>query len=360
MMMLLRWLSLRLFFSLLALPFVAMPMLVLLHRYWFSEVYFQDLPVLFLVWLLLFVTAHALLSIVGSRRFHYLDALGWQHLKSSNEYLVTEIFQYLQKVLESGLLPLTRRPRFEELVLKRFFDYYAQHVDEPEYRQKVRLCLRKRIHPAQAYQVLKTYLLQQDELVIERIDLAGELLEYQPDDEALVLYMADRYLADGQSHSHAELFYQKLLEWNRDEYVERIVELSLNRVLKHRRSDDFAAWLFVRAYALKEEVRQQIGVQLYHIHRIYKKIRRSDALARAVAGIVSELPQEVRDQAQAEEQQRKARTLRYRLERAQYHAQQRLLLGLDYVKLYRHYIFYGLTMLAFGLMVYLFLPAGTQ
>ncbi len=359
-MMLLRWLSLRLFFSLLALPFVAMPILVLLHRYWFPEVYFQDLPVLFLIWLLLFVTVHTLLSTVGNRRFHYLDDVGWQHLKSSNEYLIPEIFQYLQKLLESGLLPLTRRPRFEEQVLKRFFDYYAQHVDDPAYRQKVRLCLQKRIHPARAYQVLKTYLLQQEELTVERIDLAGELLEYQPDDAEVVLYMAERYLADGQSHSHAELFYQKLLEWNRDEYVERIVELCLSRVLQHRRSDDFAAWLLVRAHALKEDARQQIGVQLYHIHRIHEKIRRSDALARAVAGIVAELPQEVRVLAQAEEQKREARTLRHRLARAQYHTQQWLLLGWDYVKLYRHYIYYGLTMLAFGLMVYLFLPAGTQ
>ena len=356
-----RWLSIRLFFSLVALPVFAAPILLLLHQYWFPKVYFQDLPVVLLIWLVLFAGVHIVVSGVGVRRFQYLNAVGGEYLKASNEYLIAEIFQYLQHLMQGGLLPLSRRRHYQDILLKRYFDFYARHIDEHKYRTKVRLCLQKGIHAARAFQVLKTYLLQQEALTLEHIDLAEELLEYAPEDADIVMFMADRYLADRQNHSRAELFYLPLLQWNDKQYVDRIIGLCLEKVLHHRRYDDFAAWLLVRAYHHGEGQRfQRMGMQLFHLNRMYQKLRRHDDLAAAVAEIVAALPREVVEAAKAEEQKREARTLRFWLARAQYRLHQWLITGWDYVKLYRHYLFYALTMAAFGTMVYLFLPAGLQ
>ena len=153
------WLSLRLVFSLLILPLVAAVVLVLLHSVFFPESYFQDVPVLVLLWLLVFLGTHVLLAREGLRRFDLLSQAGWDFMKASNDRALEQIFQKLEALLDGGLLPLGKRGTLQDTILRRFFRFYVQHIDEKRYRRGLLRCLRRQIHAEEAYQALKRHLL---------------------------------------------------------------------------------------------------------------------------------------------------------------------------------------------------------
>ncbi len=352
-----RWLSLRLFWSLILLPFAAAPVLTLLHQRWFPGAYFQDAPVVFLLWLLLFTVCHWGLTRLGVRRLQRLNDLGWEFLEKSNEYLTAEIFAQVQRLLAGGLLSGRRRAEFEKEILFRYFDFYLARIEQPQFRKKLRRCLREQIHLQRAYAALKEYVLRQEELDLEIADIAEELLEYQPDED-LALFMAERYLAERQTHFRAERFYQALLE-KAHPLSEKILSLCLENAVRAARLDDFAGWLYARAWSgLDEDLQERVARLLYRMHQRFQAARRKDALAAEVGRAVDLLPQPLQEQLEAEREAHQARSLRRMAERAAFQLQQSLLTAVSYLRIYRHYVAYAAVLISFGLMVYLFLPAG--
>ena len=111
-------LFLRLFYSLLALPIVAAACLLALHRLASPTTYFSDLPVILLLWVLIFIGLHFLLQAIGQQRFAVLDRLGWSALQSNETNLFAEIFAQMEALLAGGLF--SRLERASEARFHRF------------------------------------------------------------------------------------------------------------------------------------------------------------------------------------------------------------------------------------------------
>ena len=355
----LNWLSLRLVFSLLVLPLVAAIVLVLLHSVFFPESYFQDLPVLLLLWLLIFLGTHALLAWEGRRRFQLLSQAGWDFLKASNDSALVQIFQKLEALLHGGLLPLRRRSELQDTILRRFFNYYAQHIDQKRYRQGLLRCLQRQIHTDAAYLALKRYLLRQPQQTMELVDLAEILTEYRADIE-IEQFMLRGYLADRATHFRAEVFYVQELQAG-GAATEEIVRLCLPKALAKKRTDDFAAWLYRIAWESGlAEAYPDLPFQLYQVQREHARINRQDDLARTIAAIVSGFePRQVAEwQALEEARIRKRKRLAEMAARGAYWLQQKLLEAWSELKRRRKLAYYSGAALLLAAAVYLFLPAG--
>ncbi len=354
----LNWLALRLFLSLLLLPIFAAILLELLHRVFFREVYFQDIPILVLLWGMLFVLSNFAVSSVGLKRFQHLDNAGWTFLSSNNEYLLSEIFAQLQNLFEGGLLPLRRRRSLEDLFLRRYFEFFRRHVESKNHREKLLLCMKRDIQARKAFEALKTYLLQQPALTLELVDLAEQLMEFDPSDQALVRYMVEKYLQDRQVHYRAEYFYQQELQ-QQGAFQSEVVQLCLPGVLSKARMDEFAGWLYLRAWESgKGEDTPELAHQIYRTYQQLQTAQRTDALAQKLGAIVAQFPEKQVAQWKQEEQAAAERKLTTRLQRLLYLLQQRWYEVWGEIKRQRRYVYYATAGLAFVLVIYLMLPAG--
>lgn len=353
-------LFLRLFYSLLALPIVAAACLLVLHRLASPTTYFSDLPVILLLWVLIFIGLHFLLHAIGQQRFAVLDRLGWSALQSNETNLFAEIFAQMEALLAGGLFARGRREALQRKLLRRYFAFYRDNVEERKYRFQLVQCLRLDIRAAEAFAALKDYLLRQPELTIEFADLAEVLLEHAPDDAGLIHFMVERYLRDKQSHFRAEYFYVKVLA-KKSEHVDRILHLYGDSPLKQTRTDDFAAWFCVRAFEQGlENGGELLGRRIFTLHRLYKAGHRDDDLANKIAGIFSSLRPEDVKRWEAELAERKRKSLLQYMDRLLYLAQQRLLEWWTILLRQRRHVYYAAGgLLALGLL-YLLLPAGNN
>ena len=167
--------TLRLFTSLLLLPFLAIPLLLLLHKVFYVEAAFNDGPILLGIWLLIFLAAHFVYSRIGASRFKKLDELGWGFLQVNDLPRVTKVFGQLEALFDGGLLSRGRKKELEKVLLRRFFPLYRGKVDEPLFRARLLTCLHANIRQDEAFETLKFYLLQQPALTSALVDLAETL-----------------------------------------------------------------------------------------------------------------------------------------------------------------------------------------
>ena len=354
-----RWFTLRLFFSLLLFPVVAALALWLMHSLLFRGVFFNDIAILLVLWILLFGMSHVILSRIGLHRYTVLDTEGWYFFRQSDEYMLAEIFDQFQKVLRSGLLPLKKLQELEDRLLRRYFTYYASRIEEKYFRDRLRRCLRRGIHSQRAYETLKAYLVQQPQLDAELVELGEELHEFHPDDSQIVEYMVEKYIQDGIVHSGAAYFYRQALEKG-GPHTEKIVELCLPLVMKHQRKDDFAAWVLIHAAEKSPEITEQCDHLIWQIHRQFELIKKKGALAERIAALVRRFPPDKVQKWQKAAEAAAERQWRMRVSRFLYRLSQKGREGIELVKFYRTYVYSALGTLAAVLIIWLFLPGGQE
>ena len=284
-----RWLSLRLFISLLALPFIATGLLLVLHRFVMQGVYFEDVPVIVLLWFLLLIAVHFALVNVGKKRFQLLLDSGWQALKANQIRVISSIFLQIDTLLSGGLLTPNRSKSLRESLLRRYFDFYRDNVTKKNFRAGLVDCLKLNIRRNEAYHALKTYLLQQPALTVPLVDLAETLLELKPHDKNVAEFMVEKYLADEQRHFRAEYFYAHEFEQG-GRFCDAICDLCLPGLQKGRRSDDFACFVYLHAVAANPGLLDQFGRRLYNAHRLATISGRDDILSQKLAAVVAKLP----------------------------------------------------------------------
>ncbi len=284
-----RWLSLRFFISLIALPFAATAFLVILHNYFMQGVYFQDIPVIVMLWFLLLLAAHHSLIRMGNNRFQLLLDSGWQALKANQNRLINSIFMQIDNLLNGGLLTPKRSRDLRESLLRRYFDFYRENVDKKNFRNGLIDCLKLGIHRDEAFHTLKTYLLQQPALTIPLVDLAETLLELKLHDKNVAEFMVEKYLADKQRHFRAEYFYTSELD-QQGRFCKAIVELCLPGLQKSRRSDDFACFVYLYALAENPGLINDFGRRLYKAQHLCQISGRDDLLSRKLAQAVKTIP----------------------------------------------------------------------
>jgi SPOR domain len=319
-----RWLILRLFWSLLLLPLVAFPLLWFLHEVAFPQAYFADEFVVTLVWILVFATTSWVLSRLGMKRFTHLEEAGRKALTQNQEEEIEEVFALMQSLFAGGLLSERFQQKIKLRLLRQYFSFYAAHPEKAQYREQLLEALRTGIRAEESYDALKNFVITQPALTLPVIDLAEELLEHQPDDNDLLVFLTRQYLRERQTHYRAEHIYTKSLSGS-GTLTPEILSLCLNRLVRLQRRDDFAAWSYVRAFQTGEGQNSVIRRLLYEIHRSHQRRGRSDALAHVITTIVADFAPEEMESWVVEQQEKRGRSWRFRLQRIFFHLQQWLL-----------------------------------
>lgn len=320
----LRAYSLRLLISLLMLPFASAGVIVLVQHTIFPGTYFNDFPILFGTWLVLLLGAHALLSWIGNRRFQALDRLGWTFLQREENERVAQVFVDLERLLASGLPSRRLHARLQGLLLRRYFPFFAANVETRHHRDALRRCLILKIRADEAYHVLKAYVLDQPALTLELVDLAEMLHEFAPQDTDIIRYMTQQYLRDRQKHFRAEYFYQKSLAANDVETTQAIVDLCLRAAIARSRTDAFAGWLFLRAWA-DTATHAQLAKLLYRTKQRLSTVATDPVLLQELEAIVEQFDPQKTASWEAEEAQRRERQWGRKVARAAYWVQQKTL-----------------------------------
>lgn len=319
-----RWLILRLFWSLLLLPLVAFPLLWFLHEVAFPQAYFADEFVVAFVWILIFAATSWVVSRFGMKRFTYLEEAGQKALAQNQEEEIEEVFALMQSLFAGGLLSERFQRRIKPRLLRQYFSFYAAHPENARYREQLLEALRAGIRAEESYDVLKSFVLVQPALTLPIIDLAEELLERQPDDNDLLVFLTRQYLRERQTHYRAEHIYAKSLAGS-GTLTPEILSLCLERLVRLRRRDEFAAWSYVRAFQTGERQSSAIRRLLYETHRSYQHLGRRDALAHVITTIVADFTTEEIANWEVEQQEKRLRSLRFRVARVLFHLQQWLL-----------------------------------
>ncbi len=319
-----RWLILRLFWSLLLLPLVAFPLLWLLHEVAFPQAYFADEFAVALVWILVFAATSWVVSRSGMKRFTHLEEAGRKALTQNQEEEIEEIFVLMQSLFAGGLLSERFQQKIKPRLLRQYFSFYAAHPENARPREQLLEALRAGIRAEESYNVLKKFVLAQPALTLPIIDLAEELLERQSDDNDLLVFLTRQYLRERQTHYRAEHVYAKSLSGS-GTLTPEILSLCRDRLVRLQRRDDFAAWSYVRAFQTGEQQNSAIRRLLYETHRDYQRLGRRDALAHVITTIVADFtPEEIAGWA-VEQQEKRTRSWRFRVERVLFHLQQWLL-----------------------------------
>jgi hypothetical protein len=319
-----RWLILRLFWSLLLLPLVAFPLLWFLHEVAFPQAYFADEFVVALVWISVFAATSWVLSRLGMKRFTHLEAAGREALAQNQEEEIEEVFALMQALFAGGLLSERFQQKIKPRLLRQYFSFYVAHPENARHREQLLEALRSGIRAEESYEVLKNFVVAQPALTLPVIDLAEELLERQPDDNDLLVFLTRQYLRERQTHYRAELMYAKSLAGS-GTLTPEILSQCLNRLVRLQRRDDFAAWCYVRAFQTGEQQNPAIRRLLYEIRRAYQRLGRRDALAHVITTIVADFKAEEIASWMVEQQEKRARPWRFRVERFFFHLQQWLL-----------------------------------
>ncbi len=355
--MIMNSLALRLFISFVALPPVALAVLFVLHELVFPQTYFRDVPVVLLSWVVLLLTIHLLLNLIGRRRFEALDRVGWYFLQSNETNRLGEVFTWLDRLFNGGLLSRAQKETLRNNLLRRYFDFYRLNVASARYRRVLLHCLQRGIREEDAFIALKQFLLRQPVLTLSLVDLAETLHEHRPDDRDIIHYMAAHYLKDRQTHFRAEYFYKQALQQGSSMTAEIIV-LCLPQVLRADRHDDFACWLYLAAREQgPEDRRQEIDRQLYRCHQAVVALGLSGELAEKLRTVVTEFQPEDIARWEQDQIEQESRSLSGRAARLVFLVQQQALQLWQRVVLYRRYVYYTLAAAVFLLVLYLFLPA---
>ncbi len=350
-------LALRLLISFIALPPVALAVLFLLHEIIFPETYFRDIPVVLLSWALILIVTHFVLNAIGRRRFDELDRVGWYYLQANETRVLREVFAWLDKLFSGGLLSGAHKQNLRDRVLRRYFEYYRLNVASAHFRRGLLQCLERGIRREDAFLALKEFLLKQPRLTLSLVDLAETLHEKAPEDRDIIHFMAGQYLKDGQTHFRAEYFYKQVLRHN-GPLSDEIIRLCLPGVLRARRHDDFACWVYLTAWQNSGDAPSaELAKQLFYCHQALAALGISGPLAEKIKSIVATFPQEETARWQQEQREQESRRLTGRLSRLGYVLQQQVLSLWQQLVLYRRYVAYGLGALAFALLLYLILPA---
>jgi len=326
-----RWLVLRLFWSLLLAPWVALGVLWVLHELIFRNLYLYDsLFVLFSISLVVpFVSW--LLTREGLRRFEFLHQKGRALIESENPAEIHEALRLMLRVLESGLLSNHLKDQLSRRLLRSYFPFYAGHTDSKEFREQLLLALKQRVRSEEAYNALKAHVLIQSPLTLEVAELAEELLEIKPEDSSLATFFAQHFLAEKKIHFRAEYFYQQILA-QRGPLSPAIVQLCLERILQQNRHDDFAAWCCVRAFEQHGGGEERLRQSLFHLHRRMELLQRNDELSRKVAECFAKIPVDEILQWEAPAVQQRQASLPFRVQRVAYALHE---YGLDLLTLIR-------------------------
>ncbi len=285
-----RWMTLRVFWSLLALIPMAFFVLWLVHEYLLPQSNVLDEAIVAALGFCLFGLAGHFLTREGGRRFDFLHGRGRELLEGNREAEVQEVFFLLQQLLRSGLLSEKKQRGLRRQLLRSYFPFYAEHPERPDFQEQLALALREAVRPEEAYHVLKSHVLRQKTLTLETANLAEELLDHRPEDETLTSFFVEQFLQQKKTHYRAEYFYAKYLAKG-GPLTDEILALCLPKVLQHPRRDDFAGWCLVRAFDHAGQ-RERVRRALYALHQIFQQARRRDALAHHIAGCAGQISSE--------------------------------------------------------------------
>ena len=355
-MVLARNFSLRIFISLLILPFAAVLVLTLIHEFFFKGVYFDDALVLLALWMLIIAGVHFALNQLGWRRFKKLDTAGWSFLQSNDAQMLAEIFDYMHRLLNGGLLTRKKCSLLEEKILRRYFSFYQAHTEKREFREGLIKCLRLGIRENDAYGTLRGHLLDHDRLDRELVDLAEILHECKPDDASIAAFMAEKYCSDGQNHFRAEYFYKTMLRENHP-LTPKILKLTARKVIKHARMDQFAGWVLLRSLA-HPSLYESPGFarHVYLTSRQLSKMGMDEKLQSGLENFIATLDSATIEKWNEEEKARIERQLPARSARLFFLVQQYWLSLWTEIKRLRRYFYYGFGAVAALFLLYFLIP----
>jgi hypothetical protein len=102
----------------------------------------------------------------------------------------------MQSLFAGGLLSERFQQKIKPRLLRQYFSFYAAHPENARHREQLLEALRTGIRAEESYDVLKNFVVTQPALTLPVIDLAEELLERQPDDNDLLVFMTRQYLRE--------------------------------------------------------------------------------------------------------------------------------------------------------------------
>ncbi len=242
-------------------------------------------------------------------------------------------------------------------MLRRFFPLYRGKVDEPLFRARLLTCLHANIRQDEAFETLKFYLLQQPALTSALVDLAETLHEHRPQDDAIIAFMTQKYLVDRQRHYRAEYFYTQSLSAENNAAVDEILALNLERTLKQRRKDVFAAWLYFRAFERSGETTSSaLSEQIYHTFVELKAVHGDAPVIARLASAIEHFDVREIEQWKVEQKEREEKRLAAKLARGGYFIRQQGLYIWDVILRNRKYVYYAGGAAAFLLIMYFAIP----
>lgn len=281
-----RWFILRLLFSLLALPVAAFFVLWLLHEIIFPNAGFNDLPVVVMLWFILFEAVNLVLRRSGISRYDYLQKHAQLALEANQTDDLEQVHDLTRKLFSSGFLPHNLVANLQRDSRRQFLTFHERHLNAPEALDELRLALREGYRREEIYTLLRNHLLSQPVLTTRFIDLAEELLEHRPDDAQLLDHLVHKFVDNRAWHHRAEYFYQRHLEEN-GRLTPTIISMCLENLVAKKRQDNFALWIYVRAFEAGQTADSTLRRLLFEAHQQQQTIGRNDRLAVAVAKIAA-------------------------------------------------------------------------
>jgi hypothetical protein len=355
-----RWITLRLFWSLLLLIPASFVTLGLLHGFVQLGSSRLDPIIVAILFIALLPPVSYALTREGLRRFDFLHDRGKALVDAGQEEAVHEVFALILGVMRSGLLSRRRQESLRRHLLRSYFPFYAEHPEWAYFQQQLLAAMREGVRPVEAYHVLKAFVLHQKKLTLDVANLAEELVDYDPEDETLPAFFVQHFLAEKKTHYRAEYFYSRYLAKG-GPLSEDILALCLPKVLAHARKDDFAAWCYVRAFDQARPEHAQVREALYRVWEEYRKLQRRDALSKQAALCASRLSaQEMAEWRAPQTIVRPRKTARQFWERRLYLGRQALWDLITFLRGQKKLLLLGGAGLAVLLSLLLFWPKGSR
>jgi len=352
-----RWITLRLFWSLLLLLPAAFFTLWLLHEFVPLGTSTLDPVIVLMIFVALLPPVSYVLTREGLRRFEFLHERGKALVDAGREDSVHEVFALILGVMRSGLLSRSRQEGLRRHLLRSYFPFYAEHPEWEYFQQQLLVAMREGVRPAEAYHVLKAFVLNQKKLTLDIANLAEELLDHDPEDEALATFFVQHFLAEKKAHFRAEYFYSRYLAKG-GPLSDEILTLCLPKVLAHRRTDDFAGWCYVRAFDQARPEQPQVRQALHGLWEDYRNQQRHDALSKQVALCAARLTAREKASWEAPQAQAPRKDAKPLWERWAYVARQVARESLAFLLAQKKLVLLGGTGLAVLLSLLLFWPEG--
>ncbi len=277
-----RWITLRLFWSLLLLVPASFLTLGLVHDFVQLGSSRLDPVIVAILFIALLPPVSHVLTREGLRRFNFLHDRGKTLVDAGHEEAVHEVFALILGVMRSGLLSQSRQESLRRHLLRSYFPFYAEHPEWKYFQQQLLAAMREGVRAPEAYHVLKAFVLNQKQLTLDIANLAEELLDHHPEDETLAAFFVQHFLAEKKAHYRAEYFYGRYLAKG-GALSDEILTLCLPKVLMHKRKDDFAGWCCVRAFDQTRPEQAQVRQALHGLWEEYRKLQRQDELSKQVA-----------------------------------------------------------------------------